>query len=120
MHPQYHNENYLPTLYNIEKGFFLSECRALHSLGDSGYVPKYVTHAEGKQGEDGPYPGGFLFVLVRSRLEGTFIRRSEERRRAPFSLSAEEMQYIKGEIVKAHEYVCSLLSHPLVTGYIHS
>lgn len=108
MPPIFHEEDYWPMLYKIEKREFLKQCHALQSLSGSGFLPEYVAHAEGKQSADGPYPGGYLFVFVMTRLEGgTLVLLDGKERAAPFILGADDMRVIKESTINAHEYVAT-------------
>ena len=111
MPPIFHEEDYWPTLYEIDKREFLDQCHALQALGGSSFLPEYVAHSEGKQSADGPYPGGYLFAFVMTRLEGILVKVSGIARSVPFVLSADDMRVIKESTINAHEYVatCFLL-----------
>lgn len=52
---------------------FLHDCRVLQSFGESGYLPKYITRGEIVRSEDGLYPGGYILILVMTKLDGIFI-----------------------------------------------
>ena len=83
--------------------------QALQSLGNSGYIPKYIAHGEGVQSEHGPYPGGFILIVVMTKLEGIPIKSSEE-------FSSDEISYIKSQMVESLEYdsifLCPCLHMP--------
>ena len=74
--------------------------QALQSLGDSGYIPKYIAHGEGVQSENGPYPGGYILIVVMTKLEGIPIKsiKSSE------GLSSDEIRYIKSQMVESLKY----------------
>lgn len=72
-------------------------------------LPEYFTHAEATESADRPYPGGYLFVLVMTRLEGTVVGVSGKERPAPFVLSADDMRIIIESTINAHGYVAACL-----------
>lgn len=81
--------------------------QALQSLGDSGYIPKYIAHEEGVQSEHGPYPGGYILIVAMTKLEGIPIKLSgysEE-------FSSDEIRYIKSQMVKSLEYDNMFCTH---------
>lgn len=74
--------------------------QALQSLGGSGYIPKYIAHGGGVQSVHGPYPGGYVLIVVMTKLEGIPIKSIEPSE----ELSSDEIRSIKSQMVEALKY----------------
>jgi hypothetical protein len=71
----------------------------------SGYTPKYVTHEEQRQSiAEDPYPNGYVFIIVMTKLEGWRLFRKGGLR-TPLPLTPDDMRIIRKQIVDAMEFV---------------
>jgi hypothetical protein len=59
-----------PAVLGMGINFFRKECRAVKQCETTGHTPTFYGSAELRQGDSDMFPGGYLHVLVMSKLPG--------------------------------------------------
>jgi hypothetical protein len=73
--------------------YFRNECHALGKCQDSNHTPTFYSQAELVQGDRDPFPGGYLHILVMSRVRGNAVTDIK-------SLTQEELSIIRQQLAE--------------------
>ena len=78
---------------------FASEILALEDSSDSGHTPHLLAYDNTCQDHSMPYPGGYIHVIIMSKLPGQNVRR------ILLDLSEQERSIIRDQLASVLEYV---------------
>jgi hypothetical protein len=78
---------------------FASEIAALEDSSDSGHTPRFLAYEDTFQDRFMPYPGGYIHVIVMSKLPGQNVRQ------ILLDLSEQERSIIRDQLASVLEYV---------------
>jgi hypothetical protein len=78
---------------------FASEIVALEDSSDSGHTPRFIAYDDTLQDHSMPYPGGYIHVIIVSKLPGQNVRR------ILLDLSEQERSIIRDQLASVLEYV---------------
>ncbi|KAI9766158.1 MAG: hypothetical protein M1840_006725 [Geoglossum simile] len=79
-----------------------TEYAALVDLVDSGHTPRYLAFSKMLQDRSMPYPGGYIHVLVMSKVPGQNVQK------VLFDLTEEERAVIRDQLAGVLEYLVDL------------
>jgi hypothetical protein len=78
---------------------FASEIAALEDASDSGHTPHFLAYDDTCQDHFMPYPGGYIRVIIMSKLPGQNVRQ------ILLDLSEQERSIIRDQLASVLEYV---------------
>jgi hypothetical protein len=78
---------------------FASEIVALEDASDSGHTPRFLAYDDTCQDHFMPYPGGYIRVIIMSKLPGQNVRR------ILLDLSEQERSIIRDQLASVLDYV---------------
>ena len=78
---------------------FASEIAALEDSSDSGHTPHFLAYDKAFQDHPMPYPGGYIHVIVMSKLPGQNVRQ------ILLNLSEQERSIIRDQLARVLDYV---------------
>jgi hypothetical protein len=78
---------------------FASEIAALEDSSDSGHTPRFLAYDDTCQDHFMPYPGGYIRVIIMSKLPGQNVRH------ILLDLSEQERSIIRDQLASVLEYV---------------
>ena len=89
---------------------FASEITALEDSGDCGHTPRFLAYDDTFQDNFMPYPGGYIRVIIMSKLPGQNVRQ------ILLDLSEQERSVIRDQLASVLEYVkLRIMTVPKVT-----